>query len=443
MGARGRRRRLLLAALMLTAAAPAAAEAPRSAIPWLSESLRATEPEAPPPAAQTPDAPAPTGFEVTTLGAQRLDAIGLLPAATAGLREDFWGATSALRARQIIRTHPATGVPATRSLFDRILIARLDPPRGSGPRAGVLLARIDRLMAAGALDRAEALVRRAGLSEPEIARRAFDIGLLTGRVETACDEMLSNPRVAPTLPARVFCLARLGDWPAAAMTQRVGERLGSLEPGMAELLARFIDPEAFLEAEAPPLPETLTPLHFMLREALFLPRPRGALPLAFLQNDLDRFAPPRTRIEAAERLARSGALPRPQLFAIYRDHRAATSGGAWGRAEAVQALDRALAGGAAEEIAAALAEADLRLSSHGLRVALAEEFAPALALRGIAGAGDILLLGGRPEALGAEVDPVQAAASAILTGAPPPETGARRMLGPVEALAAVALEVFA
>ena len=62
--------------------------------------------------------------------------------------------------------------------------------------------------------------------EPEPFRRWFDIALLIGREDRACDIMLETPQIAPTFPARIFCLARSGDWNAAALSLRTGETLG-------------------------------------------------------------------------------------------------------------------------------------------------------------------------------------------------------------------------
>ena len=54
------------------------------------------------------------------------------------------------------------------------------------------------------------------------------------------------------------------------------------------------------------MPEPLTALDFLMREAVGLPRPPGPLPLAFLHMDLDEHVPMRTRAEAAERLVLVG-----------------------------------------------------------------------------------------------------------------------------------------
>ncbi|MEM9012814.1 MAG: hypothetical protein AAGE18_16420 [Pseudomonadota bacterium] len=430
---------------LLLASAPALADTPRSAIPWLSDSLEA------PPAAEPEARPAGIvgdgtngAFEITSLDRRYGDEVGLLPPARSGLRRDLWGTTSALRARKLISSVENTGVPAAQALFRRLLLAELDPPVGGGARPSVLIARLDQLLAMGALDQAEALIDRAGLVHADVALRAFDVGLLTGRVEEVCQDLASNPNLSPTLPARIYCLAQLGDPAAADVTLSAGTRLGTIAPIMANHLAHFLDPEGFEDAPLPEMPSRLTPLYFALREALFLPRPATALPRAFLYRDLDRHVPPRRRIAALERLTASGAIDGDRLFAAYRAQRAATSGGVWGRAEAVQALDTALAEDDRAALLDALRLADRRLGAVGLRVALARAVAPALAEKTWPGAvpavaAELLLLGDAAEALGriAPDNPVVETAQALALQRPLAQTP-RRMLSQPEARAAAA-----
>ena len=159
----------------------------------------------------------------------------------------------------------------------------------------------------GALEPAGALIDLAGPDTPDLFRRWFDIGILLDRTQAPCAALRQNPALSPTLPARVFCLARGGDWNAAEITLTLGQQVGSIPADEQALLARFLDPELFEDEDPPPVPEPLTPLDFLMREAVGLPRPPGTLPLAFLWTDLDEHVPMRTRIEAAERLTVSGA----------------------------------------------------------------------------------------------------------------------------------------
>jgi len=379
---------------------------PLSAIPWLSESIRVER--SPPP--RRPDAvvPAPVpGTEeitVTPLGAINRDAVGLLSPAQTGFPRDLWGPATAEEVRAAILAHPADGPPAARALFRTLLLAETEPPPGPYANAPVLLARIDRLLGFGALDDAGALIARAGPDAPELFRRWFDIGILTNEAQGPCAALRQNPSLSPTLPARVFCLARGGDWNAAEITLTLGEEIGAIGTEEQPLLARFLDPALFEEAAEPPVPDPLTPLDFLMREAVGLPRPPGPLPVAFLHHDLDANAPLRSRIEAAERLAVSDGIAPGRLMEAYRGGAPAASGGVWDRAAAVQALDTALADG--REIGAALVEAEARLTERGLRGALAGAYADELAavdpaaLEGPArvAAFELLLLAGRSEA---------------------------------------------
>ena len=355
---------------------------PRSAIPWLSESiLSAPPPSRPSPRALTAPETAtdPDAITVTPLGDVQRDAVGLLPPERTGFARALWGPTSALKVRGLILNHADRGVPEARALFRRVLLAEADPPPGSGRAAPVLLARIDRLMEAGALQEAEALLEIAGADTPELFRRWFDVALLLDRAQGPCAALRQNPTLSPTLPARVFCLARGGDWNAAEITLTLGRDVGELTAEQEAALGRFLDPQMFENTPDPPAPEPLTPLDFVLREAVGLPRPAGSLPPAFLHGDLSEYAPMRTRIEAAERLVPNGAAPPEALFDAYRAGAPAASGGSWDRAAAVQALDAALAAGDKSAIPAALAEADRTLAERGLRVIFARAYAEALA----------------------------------------------------------------
>ena len=274
-----------------------AAEAPRSVISWLSDVIGA--PSEGPSDGATPASPGvaavapfdPGEIEISSLDDPVRNGVGLLAPSQTGLPRDLWGSASALRVRGLIYERKPAGVPAARLLYRNIMLAQTNAPVGSGPRNGVLLARVDALMAAGMLDEADALLSKAGINDPELFRRAFDIGLLTGRADERCAQLRDSPALSPTLPARVFCLARLGDWSAAALTLNLGQEMGNIPANQAALLGRFLDPAYFEGTEPPPIPEPLTTLDYILRESVALPRPPGSLPLAFLIPDAQDEAP--------------------------------------------------------------------------------------------------------------------------------------------------------
>ncbi|MBP7002622.1 hypothetical protein [Amaricoccus sp.] len=423
----------LAAALALATATTTAAAQPRSAIPWLSDSVELSIPALPPPRPKPAAGPGAGAITVTPLDPVSRDAVGLLKPDASGLPRRLWGGATADEVRALLIEHPDAGPPAARALFRRLLLAEADPPAGAGPGSEVLLTRLDRLLELGALDEAEGLILAAGPETPELFRRWFDVGLLTQRAQPQCEALRLNPALSPTLPARVFCLARGGDWNAAEITLTLGQGVGAISPEQEALLARFLDPQLFEEDPEPPLPRPLTALDFTLREAVGLSRPPGQLPLAFLWTDLTEHTPMRMRVEAAERLVLAGSAGPDALLDAYRSGAPAASGGIWDRAAAAQALDAALAAGAPEKIADALAAADAALSARGLRVALATAYAPALAALDPASLPEpargkvveILLLGGESGAAarvaGPAPDPRTAALLAIAgVGAPPP-----------------------
>ena len=418
---------------VLAAACPSFAVEPLSAIPWLSLSVDPAA--APPPArpAGTPAAEASDTITVTPLNDVRRDATGLVPPAESGFARDLWGPTRADEARSLILAHRPRAAPEARALFHRLLLAEADAPPGSDGTAALLIARVDRLLGMGAVEEASALLGMADPNTPDLFRRWFDAGLLLDEAEPPCDALRQNPSLSPTLPARVFCLARGGDWNAAEITLTLGEGVGSIPPDQERLLARFLDPALFEGEPDPAIPDPLTPLDFLLREAVGLARPSGPLPLAFLQADLDEHAPMRVRIDAAERLALSDAVAPGVLFEAYRAGEPAASGGAWDRAAAVQDLDAAFAAGDPARIGTALVSADRALAARGLRVAFARDSAAALAevdpggLSPVArrAAFELLLLADDPETARPFADPADPRDRALLAvagvGEAPPD----------------------
>jgi hypothetical protein len=220
-------------------------------------------------------------------------------------------------------------------------------------------------MALGALEEAEALIEIAGPENPELFRRYFDIGLLLDRTDAACAALRENAALSPTLPARIVCLARDGDWNAAEITLTLGRNVGEIDGEQEAALARFLDPEVFEGVPDPPPPEpSRRSTSCCARRSGCRGRPATCRP-AFLHKDLADYLPMRGRIEAAETLVLNGAIAPATLFAAYRAGPPAASGGLWDRAAAIQALDAALAAAAAPpESPQATAAAALRPTSQ-------------------------------------------------------------------------------
>ncbi len=417
-------------ALLGLLALPAAGE-PRSAIPWLTESLKSGEVAPPAPVRRTPHAN--DGIEVTTLGPPPQDGAGLLSSLVTGLPRDLWGPSSSLRARLATAAVRATGVPGAQELYRTLLLASTLPPRGAGPGAVFLGLRVEKLMDMGALDEALELVIHAAPPTADFIARRFDLALLTGQEGRACEVLLGTPSITPTARARIFCLARSDAWAEAVFTLAVARTAGDVTREEDALFSRFLDLDEVPDGAPIALPAQITPLSYLMLLAIGAGGEATAetdLPVAFTTLDLARTAPPRARMLAAERLVAAGGITYPILFFAYRSEPPAASGGVWDRAAAVQALDAALAEGDPARIAGALGAADAALAPLGLRVALAREYAPALAHLPRDAAHDpdrlatLLLLGGEAAAASAWLTPggpphLRTAHAAATGGAPP------------------------
>ena len=280
------------------------------------------------------------------LGALSLTAVGLLPPSITGLPPDLWGMSEPETLARLLRAQPIEGLPAIQSFTQTLALAELDPPRQEADDAALLfLARIDMLLARGALDQAQALIERAGPTNPQVFRRWFDVSLMTGHADRACQAMAANPDIAPTLPARILCLARSGDWTAAALSLDTGFALGRLTEAEADLVARFLDPELFEGAAPLPPDPAMTPLNFQMRVAIGERPATAALPLIFAHADLSDLAGWHAQLDASERLMRAGAISAGQWLAIYTSRVPSASGGVWDRVGALQRFDAAILAG--------------------------------------------------------------------------------------------------
>jgi len=390
----------------------ARAEAPLSAIDWLSQSVAT-------PAAMTPAAPEepaisvdalPAEVVVSTLDGPSPDAAGLLPSQVTGLPRALWGLGRTEEIAAAITRERSGTLPALQSLMMTLLLAEADAPADAGGRGVLLLARIDKLLAMGALDQAEALIAASGSRAPEFFRRTFDVALLTGTEDRACVTMQAAPDLAPTFPARIFCLARSGDWNAAALTLRTAQALGYVTEEEDALLSRFLDPDLYEGDGALPAPSRPTPLVWRMFEAVGEPLSTNALPIAFSHAELRDAAGWKAQIEAAERLARAGAIEPNLLLGLYTERLPAASGGVWDRVEAFQRFDSALATGVEADIARHLPPVWQQMNGAELEVPFAALYAERL--QAVALTGDAARLAFRIGLLSAQYERAAKARSA-------------------------------
>lgn len=405
---RARLCRLTVLSLVLTASA-LRAEAPLSAIDWLSESLITPVAQPKPVEPDVVEGGAlPEVVAVTPLDHASPDGVGILPASVTGLPRNLWGLGKTDEIIAALNGPGLEALPALQGLMITLLLAEAEPPTDAGVSGRLLIARIDRLLAMGALDQARALIDAAGpASSPDLFRRSFDIAILTGGEDLACRTMTATPGLAPALPARIFCLARSGDWQAAALTLQTAVALEQVTASEASLLARFLDADLTETELVPPPPNPVTPLVLKLYEGIGEPLSASALPLAFSQADLSTATGWKGQIEAAERLVRAGAIGPNLLLGLYTERQPSASGGVWNRVAAFQDFDAALTAADVEAVARTLPPAWAAMISVELEVPFAVLFADKLAKLPLTGAAaalarDVALLSPGYERLSAD-----------------------------------------
>lgn len=373
-------KRHLLSLAFVAAAGPVWAQSPLSAIDWLDQTPTVALDVAPfieePPVDQGVSTPEIT---VSTLENVGRDAVGLLPSAVTGLPNALWQESRAQVLADMLRDQRVEPSPAMQALLYTLLLAEANPPQDAGMADALLLARVDKLMSLGAIEQANALLERAGPNTVTLFQRWFDVTLLLGQEQKACEALNPAPHLSPSYAARVFCLARSGDWNAAALTLENANLLGLLTLEEDGLLLRFLDPE--ISAEEPLLAAQTdpTPLTFRLYEAIGEPLPTAGLPRSFAHADLRATSGWKAQLEAAERLASVGALPENRLLGIYSDRQPAASGMIWDRVDAVQDFDAALESGDIGQIKDTLAAAWSAAKQARVEVPFARLYAAPLA----------------------------------------------------------------
>lgn len=369
---------ILCAALLGNAAF---AQQPLSAIEWLDDAARGTPSDREGARDEPPvsDGVSIPGIEVMRLDAALPDAVGLLPASTTGLPRSLWQASDADDLIHLMSRLGADPLPAVQALTYTLLLAEADMPRGSGERARFLNARVDALLKLGAVEPARALLDRAGPDRRSIFDQWLELTLLSGDEDKACTMLSQRPELSSSYAARVFCIARAGDWTTAALTYETATALGTITGVEATLLAQFLDAGTIDTAPPPDPPERMTPLVFRLYEAVGAPLPTRPLPRAYAMADLRGLSGWKAEVEAAERLARTGALPANRLLGLYTERQPPASGGVWDRVAAIQALDNALTRKHPEDIATALPATWQAMRDRELEIPFAQLFAPRLA----------------------------------------------------------------
>lgn len=358
----------------------ALAEAPISAIDWLSSSVSTPAQPLPPagPKVTGAGSAVPQNVIVSVLGGPSPDSAGVLAPDVTGFPSNLWGLGETAKIAALISQKRDDSLPSLQRVLLTVMLAQSAAPADAGGRGLLLRARIDKLLDMGALGEADALIAASGKMTPEVFRRYFDISMLTGKEDDACATLRAAPDLAPTYPARIFCLARAGDWAGSALTLRMAQALGYIDPSDDALLTRFLDPDLFEGEPTLEPPSPVTPLAWRMLDAIGEGLPTAQLPLAFAHAELRDTSGWKARIEAAERLGRASVLDPNVLLGVYTERLPAASGGVWDRVEAFQHFDTALMAVDPGAVAAALPQAWAMMASVGLEVPFADLFAERL-----------------------------------------------------------------
>ncbi len=354
------------------------AQEPLSVIDWLTlppVGDRAGQVLLEPPVTESGRGPEITVTPLTSLERP----LGLVPAHVTGLPQEMWQTSRMEDVLRGLDRAEVSRTPAMQTLLYTLLLAETLPPIGSDAGETFLLARLDRLFDLGAVEPAQAMVENAG-PEDTPARFAtwFDATLLSGDEHVSCAALNRAPHLSENYAARMFCTLRKGDWSAAAVMLDAARALSLMPQDQLFLLDRFLNPDLYEMAPPLALPSDPDPLTFRLFEAIGEPLPTTPLPRRFAVADLRDIVGWKAQLEAAERLARSGAISPNRLLGIYTDRLPAASGMVWDRVDAIQRLDSALTAGDAPEVSKTLPDAWAAMQAAGLEVPFATIFSDPL-----------------------------------------------------------------
>lgn len=364
---------------LTTAGALTAQEAPLSVIDWVQQNpgqpamTSVAMPGGEPPVTSSGVAPV---VDVKPLDEEAPRIIGLVPGDVTGLPQDLWKASDPDALSRQLTSLPDFRLPAAQALLFTALLTEAEAPGQDAEEEDIFtLARVATLQRYGALDPALALIEQADVTRDTAHFSAYmDLALLTGEEWLACNILAAQPHLAPGLAARIFCAARQGDWATAALLFDTGRALGQMSPPEVALLDRFLHPEAFEGARPLRPARAITPLLFRLHESIGEPLPTRPLPRAYAVADLRDLAGWKAQLEAAERLAETGALPGNRLLGLYSDRQPAASGGVWDRVRAVQQFDTALGTGSPAAVIKTLPGAWEAMQEAGLEIPFAGLF---------------------------------------------------------------------
>ena len=273
------------------------------------------------------------------------NSIGIYPSIKIGINSDIWKNNNEIEISTILKKIRISDLYYLNRLLKRILLIETDPPiiavdeKFSGTI--FLRQRILKLIQMGALDDAEALILDAEPTfDPNLTDLWSEVSFLTYRFERFCKAILNGYHNSLEPAHKIICLARSGDWNAAALSLATFSSINEIDSDHEKLLINYLDHEAELEIINKDKCEEDKSVIIYLCNFSNITTQIPNYGVKFLYNNLGRGKSIRSRIVASEELVKSGALNPNILFSTYKIKQPSTSGGVWARAKFVQELDR-------------------------------------------------------------------------------------------------------
>lgn len=324
---------------------PLFANDPRSSIDWLAEKIND------PPVFYTKPSLNFNNFnddiEKLNLPSISKNSIGVFPSIKIGLDSDVWKNSNEIDISQLLKKIDISDSYYLNRLLKRILLIEADPPiivNGKEYSGTFFLrARILKLIQIGALDDAEALLLDANPStDPKLIDLWSKVSFLTFRFDNFCNSVLKNYYFFIDPAHKIICLARSGDWNAAALSLATYSSINEIESDYEKLLINYLDHEAELEITNKDICSIDKPILVYLCDFSNVGVQKLRIDAKYLYNNLSRSKSIRSRIIASEELVKSGALNPNILFSTYNVKQPSASGGVWARAKLVQDLENIL-----------------------------------------------------------------------------------------------------
>ncbi len=260
--------------------------------------------------------------EESSLGSVNLNSIGIISAENTSFPTSLWNRSDESLLAKKITEIPELKIASANKIFKRLLILDTEPPINTIGNKNMgsifLLSRVDRLIEMGAIDEAEVILDYIKNPNYDLLRRKIDIASITGRLQETCKKVRRHFDSSDILKFKIICLAREGDWNAAAILFSVGSTLKLFSSTEKKLLLNFLDPEINVKIGEEEMKANLSPTNFYLflsRGVFFNTKdlsPKYAYTLSTEGNSLME------RIQSSEKLVKSFSMNSNYLFSLYR-----------------------------------------------------------------------------------------------------------------------------